>query len=245
MQTGTAFEPRAPEIARLTRPGPSRMPSLTLRALGSAVALALALGAAPSASAHPHVFIDAGLNLETGADGTVTAVEVTWRYDAFYSLLLLQDFALDQDFDGTLTEAEVAATLGFDLQWNSGFEGGLTLRRGATPLALGPPRPVSLRLLDTGQLESVHRRPVTDPGGTGPLEAQVYDPAFYIAFDPVLPSGVAGSDCAPRTLPADHDAANAALDAALRAAGGAVAAEEEFPRVGALFADTLVFACVP
>jgi hypothetical protein len=212
--------------------------------LAAARAFALVLGAAPAVSAHPHVFIDAGLTLETGADGTVTAVEVTWRYDAFYTLVLLQDFALDQDFDGSLTEAEVSATLGFDLQWNSGFEGGLTLRRGTAPLSLGAPAPVSLRLLDTGQLESVHRRPVTgDPGGPQPLSAQVYDPAFYIAFDAVLPSGVAGSDCVPETRRADLDAANAALDAALRAAGGAEAAEAAFPRVGALFADTLVFAC--
>ena len=89
----------------------------------------------------------------------------------------------------------------------------------------------------------VYRSPDQELRGPQALEAQVYDPAFYIAFDAVLPSGVAGTECAPETRRADLDAANAALDAALRAAGGAVAAEEEFPRVGALFADTLMFAC--
>jgi hypothetical protein len=60
----------------------------------------------------------------------VTSVEVTWLYDELYTLILLQDYALDPDFDGALTEAEVAGTLGFDLNWNSGFEGGLVLTRG-------------------------------------------------------------------------------------------------------------------
>jgi hypothetical protein len=59
---------------------------------------------------------------------------VTWLYDELYTLILLQDYELDPDFDGALTEAEVAGTLGFDLNWNSGFEGGLVPvagRRGA------------------------------------------------------------------------------------------------------------------
>ncbi|MFW5642026.1 MAG: DUF1007 family protein [Roseicyclus sp.] len=216
------------------------------RALGLAMAAALLthLAAARPATAHPHVFIDAGLTLFTAGNGTVDGVEVTWRYDEFYSLILLQDFALDRDFDGRLTEAETAAALGFDLEWNSGFDGGLNLRRGDVALGLGRPEPVSLRLLEDGRLESVHRRPVTgDPGGPAPVEARIYDAAFYVAFDAVLPSGVSGTDCVPERVPADLEAAQARLDAALMAMGGAVAAEDDFPRLGGLFADALVFSC--
>jgi hypothetical protein len=36
-----------------------------------------------------------------------------------------------------------------------------------------------------------------------------------------------------------------ALEAELAAIGGAVAAEDNFPPVGALFADRLVFSCAP
>jgi ABC-type uncharacterized transport system substrate-binding protein len=196
------------------------------------------------ARAHPHVFIDAGVTLLTEADGTITGVEVTWRYDELYTLILLQDFGLDPEFDNALTEQEIADTLGFDLNWNSGFEGGLYLSRGDTALVIGAPEAVSMVLRPDGRMETVHRRPVTDdPGGEAPVEAAVYDEAFFIAFEATLPSGVAGTECTPDLVRADLDAAYAALEAELAAIGGAVAAEDNFPAVGALFADRLVFPC--
>ncbi len=219
---------------------------MTPRIAACLLAAGLSPPAAEPARAHPHVFIDAGLELVLGDEGKVTAVEVTWRYDELYTLILLQDYGLDDDFDGALTEAEVAETLGFDLNWNSGFEGGLHLFRGGVPLSLGPPEPVSLRLRPDGRMQTVHRRPVAgDPGG-GPVEARIYDEAFYIAFEATLPSGIEGeTGCAPDLVRADLDAAYAALEAELAAIGGAVAAEDNFPAVGALFADRLVFRCVP
>jgi ABC-type uncharacterized transport system substrate-binding protein len=204
----------------------------------------LALAAAEPARGHPHVFIDAGVTLVTDGAGRIEAVEVTWIYDELYSLILLQDYGLDPDMDLALTEEEVAATLGFDLNWNGGFEGGLRLSRGDAALDLGPPVPVDMTLRPDGRIETVHRRPVGgDPGGEAPVEARVYDAAFYIAFEATLPSGIAGSDCTPELVRADLDAAYAALEAELAGIGGAVAAEDNFPAVGALFADTLVFPC--
>jgi ABC-type uncharacterized transport system substrate-binding protein len=213
--------------------------------LARCLAALVALLAPGPVLAHPHIFIDAGLTLLTDGEGRVTSVEVTWRYDELYTLILLQDYGLDPDFDTALTEAEVDATLGFDLNWNSGFEGGLRLFRGEGELALGTPEAVSLTLLPDGRLETVHRRPVTgDPGTDAPVEAQVYDDAFYIAFEAILPSGVAGGGCAPDLVRADLDAAYAALEVEIANIGGVVAAEDNFPAVGALFADRLVFSCV-
>lgn len=222
--------------------GPIRSQFATLTAL-----VAAGLAAGSPAHAHPHVFIDAGLDLVVDDAGAVESVEVTWRYDELYTLILLQDFNLDPDFDGELTEAEIADVLGFDLNWNSGFEGGLHLFRGEEALGIGPPEPVSMTLRPDGRLETVHLRPVDgDPGGGSALEARFYDEAFYIAFEATLPSSVAGRpDCAPDLVRADLDAAYDALEAELAAIGGAVAAEDNFPAVGALFADSLVFRCAP
>ncbi|NKX46223.1 DUF1007 family protein [Roseicyclus persicicus] len=209
----------------------------------AALALLTALAAAP-AGAHPHIFVDAGLQLLRDAAGRVVAVEVTWRYDELYSMILAQDYGLDADYDLQLTEAEVAGTLGFDLNWSDGFEGGLVLRQDGAELALGPPEPVSLRMLDTGQIETTHRRPVAGAAPGAAIEAQVYDPEFYVAFEMILPIGVAGApDCATDLIRADLDAAYAGLEAALEEIGGAVAAEDNFPAVGALFADRAVIAC--
>jgi len=206
------------------------------------VALCLAAVAGPGA-AHPHIFVDAGLTLWRDPDGQVTAVEVTWRYDELYSLILTEDYGLDPDYDLQLTEAEVAEMLGFDLNWSAGFTGGLTLRQAGAELDLGPPEPVSLRLLETGQIETTHRRAVSG-AAPGPIAAQIYDPAFYIAFEMILPVAVAEEpDCAVDLIRADMDAAYDALAAALEEIGGTVAAEDNFPAVGALFADRVEITC--
>ena len=211
--------------------------------LRSILAFGLALPALPAA-AHPHIFVDAGLRLLRDAAGVVTAVEVTWRYDELYSLLLAEDYGLDPDYDLQLTEDEIAQTLGFDLNWSDGFEGGLVLRQGGDPLQVGTPEPVSLRMLETGQFETTHRRPVLNAAPGVPLEAQIYDPEFYVAFEMILGIDVADApDCGVELIRADLDAAYAVLEAALEEIGGAVAAEDNFPPVGAHFADRAVITC--
>jgi ABC-type uncharacterized transport system substrate-binding protein len=193
---------------------------------------------------HPHIFVDAGFQLIRDTGGRVVAVEVTWRYDELYSLLLAEDFGLDPDYDLQLTEAEVRDTLGFDLNWSGGFEGGLVLRQEGGALEVGPPEPVSLTMLETGQLQTTHRRPVSGAEAGGMIEAQIYDPEFYIAFEMILEVGVADApECEAELIRADLDAAYAVLEAALEEIGGVVAAEDNFPPVGAHFADRVVVAC--
>jgi ABC-type uncharacterized transport system substrate-binding protein len=185
-----------------------------------------------------------GISLTLDEDGRVASVEVTWLYDELYTLIVLQDYELDGDFDGALTEAETARMLGFDLNWNSGFDGGLVLSRGGVALEIGPPEPVSVTLGQDGRMRTVHRRPVSGGPGAGEIEAQVYDEAFFIAFEATLPSTLVGPEpCAPELVRADLDAAYAALEAEMAAIGGAVAAEDNFPPVGEYFADRLVFSC--
>ncbi|MBC6438761.1 MAG: DUF1007 family protein [Rhodobacteraceae bacterium] len=209
--------------------------------------LAFGLAVPAPGRAHPHIFIDAGLVLLHNRAGRLVAVEVTWRYDELYSLLIMQDYGLDPDFDGTLTQAERAATLGFDLNWGVGFEGGLELWQDGTPLMLGAPEPVSLRLTDSGQLETVHRRPVAGAIPMAPvIKAAIYDREFYIAFELTLPMRVVGrAGCAPRLVRPDLDAAYAILEAEIERLGGAISAEQNFPAVGAIFADQVVVTCAP
>jgi hypothetical protein len=182
--------------------------------------------------------------------GRVTSVEVTWLYDELYTLILLQDYALDPDFDGALTEAEVAGTLGFDLNWNSGFEGGLVPDAGRRT-ALDPRRAGAGVADASGPMVGCETdpsgRPVTgDPGhgrdrGTGLRRGLLH----RLRGDACPRCWRGPTGCAPDLVRADLDAAYAGLEAELAAIGGAVAAEDNFPAVGALFADRLVFACAP
>jgi ABC-type uncharacterized transport system substrate-binding protein len=61
------------------------------------------------AAAHPHVWIDATLSYVV-ADGRVTALDVTWLFDDFYSAMVQEDF--DGDGDGVLSQQELDRLVG-------------------------------------------------------------------------------------------------------------------------------------
>lgn len=90
-------------------PGAARSPRRRgLAALALAAGLALALPM--TAAAHPHVFVDARFALVTDDDGGLTAIDVTWRFDAIYTQVVVPDF--DADGDGRLSPAEAEELAG-------------------------------------------------------------------------------------------------------------------------------------
>ena len=74
--------------------------------------LGLGLGLASPARAHPHVFVDTALEVIFDAEGLVTGLRISWTYDDLFSLSVIADKGLDPDWDGKLTEAEVAKLSG-------------------------------------------------------------------------------------------------------------------------------------
>ena len=206
---------------------------------GFAIAGLLAcLVAAPRAQAHPHVFVDVGLRFEADAQGQVTGVEVTWAYDALFTLLILSDYGLDGDADMVLTEAEREVLAGFDLMdWPEGFDGALFIEAGSGPVLLGSPKAVSVHIED-GRLITRHRRPL-GPVAPGGLTVQPYDPYYYAALsltgEVALPEG-----CTGQVQGADRAAADARVD---DLGGAQNEATFEEARVGVYYADTLVVAC--
>jgi polyphosphate kinase len=219
--------------------------SLSFRAVA---AFAAALGAAP-AGAHPHIFVDTGLDMLHDGDGRLVAVRVTWTYDELFSLLLLEDLGLDADFDGILTEAEEAALQGFDMDWPEGYDGDLHVTAGGAPVGLGPPGGHSAELLAGGMLRSVHVRPLDraiDPAAEA-VVVSPYDKTFYTAYE-IDPADVSTerADCVVEVFTPDLDAAYARLEAAL----DELAAEAsdplepiDFPPVGDRFAEEARLTC--
>lgn len=193
--------------------------------------------AAGAAQAHPHVFVDTTLRIETDAEGRPVAVEVSWRYDELYSLLVFEDMGLDSDYDGALTEDELARLDGFDMQWIPGYAGDLYLSGGAGPIRLGPPEPVATRV-DGGRIETVHRRPLAAPGPET-IVLRAYDPTYYTAYD--LTGGVSAPEgCSVEIAAPDLDAAQARVE---RELDGRPATVEDFPEVGDAFAETVTLRC--
>jgi ABC-type uncharacterized transport system substrate-binding protein len=198
----------------------------------------MVLGFPGLALAHPHIFVATGLTPVVSEDGRLTGIEVTWRYDAFYSLLVLEDMGLDSDHDGVLTAAELARLDGFDMQWIEGYAGDLFVHEGARALELGPPEPRRSAFED-GMITTSHFRAIK-AAGKGPFMIQAYDPTYYTAYDLGLGVGMANG-CTAEVIAPDIGAAETRLKAEL--AKLPKDAELNFPEVGDVFAEKVMLRC--
>ena len=72
------------------------MPCLPACLAALIAALALFAHAPRPALAHPHVWIEAAVELHFDGDA-VTELEIDWAFDPFFSMTLLEDFDLDGD----------------------------------------------------------------------------------------------------------------------------------------------------
>lgn len=208
--------------------------------------LAPLLFAATPLAAHPHIFVDAALYPAFDAAGQLAAVRVVWMYDEAYSALIFEDYGLDADGDGKLTEAEREALTGFDMNWIDGFNGDLVATRGTAVLGLGGPEEATLDVMG-GQIVTTHLRrfdtPVPAQGG---VSFSVYDASFYTAYTLSLGARVEGrDDCRTEIVMPDAEAAYAILHEALAAFDDIALAEGDFPAVGAAFAHDLHLTCNP
>ncbi|TNJ48218.1 DUF1007 family protein [Phaeobacter sp. B1627] len=201
-------------------------------------------------AAHPHIFVDTGLALEVDDAGILRAVEVTWAYDDFYSLLIFEDLALDGDLDGQLTPQELQTLQGFDLNWSPGFAGDLYVTTGPDApgqeqeqaQVLGAPQHLSTEVAN-GVITTRHRREVTAPV---PVEAagvtlRAYDPTYYTAYEISRGVRVSGPCTATVTAP-DLDRAYTLVEELLYAMP-ADQAEDAYPEVGRAFATTVMLDC--
>jgi len=214
---------------------------MRLRAILTAAAVMLAT----PALAHPHLFIDSGVEVLFDPDGTAGGVRITWTYDEMYSLLILEDRGLDKDYDGVLTEAELAVLNGFDMAWEPGYPGDTYALLGETPIDLGQPQDWTVAFRD-GKIVSTHVRRLAGPTTVAdvPLVVQSYDPSFYAAYRIVGTPVLSGrSDCAAQIFEPDLAAADAYLQQALQELNATGDEESDFPAVGAAYADEVRVTC--
>jgi ABC-type uncharacterized transport system substrate-binding protein len=218
-----------------------RMMALPRIAAASLVALVLA---APAA-AHPHVFIDAGVEVLIDDQNRATGVRIRWTYDEYYSLFIIGDMGLDSDWDGALTDDERARLSGFDMKWDPGFAGDTYALRDEAELALSRPKDWSAAY-EGGKISSYHVRTFDQPVPlTGsPLIVQTYDPGYYvlytIAFDPVL---TGGQDCTATAYAPDITEADEALKGALAEYTPDQDLEADFPAIGKAYAEEIRVTC--
>ncbi|WP_170517783.1 DUF1007 family protein [Ruegeria atlantica] len=197
------------------------------------------------AMAHPHVFIDTGLEFIVDDAGQLTHVRVTWAYDELYSLYQLEDMKLDQDFDGVLTENEEKFLAGFDAQWIEGYNGDLVVFADGVPVSLsGPLEPTATT--EDGRIVTTHLRAVDgDAVSASSLTAKAFDETFYIAYELTRPVTVSGpSSCQMDRIDPDIDGQLAQMQAFLLTLDADYDLEEnDIPLVGENFATEIFVSC--
>lgn len=197
------------------------------------------------ALAHPHVWIDTRVEVILNDRNEATGLRISWTYDDLYSLYVVGDMGLDPDWDGKLTAAEEARLSGFDMAWLDGFEGDTYALMAGAPLKLSGPRDWTAGYAG-GKITSTHVRDFAAPVPVGaePLVIQAYDPGYYTAYSidtNVVLTGGAG--CTAQVFEPDLDAADAALQEALKEFTPDIDLEAEFPAVGANFAEEVRLTC--
>lgn len=195
--------------------------------------------------AHPHVYIDTGLELILNETGHLTHVRVTWAYDDLYSLFVLEDERLDSDGDGILTSDEEQRLAGFDAQWVEGYDGDLMIQSADGKVVLsGPMEPTATT--ENGRIVTSHLRAVE--GVLQPVEGlsiKAYDPSFYTAYELTRPVIVTGaSSCDVTRFEPDIEGKLAEMrDFLLTLDANYDLEENDIPLVGGEFATEIRVAC--
>ena len=209
------------------------------------IAAFLSLLAAPL-GAHPHIFVDTGLEVLVDPEGRVTHLRVTWEYDALYTLLITEEYGVDQDYDGVFSPADRAVMTGFDMNWVEGFNGDLEASLGGQPVALSGPSEATADLVD-GKLVTTHLRAVAGAVSVrgAVLSLRPYDVTYYTDYQVTRPVTVTGAEgCAIERVLPDIDAALARTQAELAELPTDADAEAMgFPEIGERFATEVRVTC--
>jgi ABC-type uncharacterized transport system substrate-binding protein len=210
-------------------------------------AVLVALIASPL-GAHPHIFVDVGIEGIVDAKGRLTQVKVTWAYDALFSLLITEDAGLDKDGDAVLTPQEEAQLVGFDANWTRGYNGDLVGQLNGRELTLSRPKSPTA-IMREGRIVTTHLRDVAGrPMIAGKvIEFRPFDPTYYTAYDVTMGVRMRGVDgCEVQMKEPDLNKEMQELQGLLAQLGQEQdSIEMGFPEVGASFATTIVITCAP
>jgi len=210
-------------------------------ALAAAVAAFLAGLAPQRAQAHPHVFVTTRETIVFDADGRVTAVKNAWTFDEFYTSFLEQ--GLDKGPDGRYSRETLAELAKTNTEGLSDADYFTFIKANGRPVKFSAPKDYWLE--DTGKQLTLHfTLPLAEPvKPTKGFVMRVYDPTYFVAFDPAEGGDVAKLEgqkpgC---SLLVRQPAQNTALKQQLAMLD--VTQQPNLEDAGAAFADSILVAC--
>eukprot|EP00919_Chromeraceae_sp_WS-2016_P014270 GHVR01033595.1.p1 GENE.GHVR01033595.1~~GHVR01033595.1.p1 ORF type:complete len:220 (+),score=37.43 GHVR01033595.1:630-1289(+) len=183
------------------------MSNLTMWRL-PALAVLAGLLAPAAASAHPHVFAEARLEIDTSADGRVTELRNVWRFDEVFSASVILDF--DENADLKLDAAELASISDMVTQSLAEFDYYINVSVDGKDAAIELPEAIKVDYQDGQLLMFFAVVPAKELRLNGKIAVGVFDPTMYAALDfindeDMMVTGGSTGQCARKVVRPDPD----------------------------------------
>ena len=132
--------------------------------------------------AHPHVFVEANIDLVRDADGNFTELRQVWRFDELFSTVLVLDF--DRDGDQKLNQAEMKEVTDTVIKSIADYDFYTALRVDGKPFEFYEPEKLEAyfegdQLIMLLSVEPSEKYDFSN----GPLRVSISDTSFYVAFE--------------------------------------------------------------
>ena len=134
------------------------------------------------AIAHPHVFVEAEMELVLDKQGKFSKLRHVWRFDEIFSTSILVDF--DANLDNQLDETELNNVTTTVKESIAEYDFYTAIRVGEKPLEFYGPEKINAYLKDGALImffEMEMAKPYAFDGG--PLKLSASDETFYVAFE--------------------------------------------------------------
>lgn len=174
----------------------------------SAMAVLAGLLLPSAASAHPHVFAEARLEIDTSADGRITEFRNVWRFDEVFSSSVVLDF--DENADLKLDATELAAISDMVTQSLAEFDYYINVSVDGKDATIELPEAIKVDYQDGQLLMFFAVVPTRELRLNGKIAVGVFDPTMYAALDfindeDMMVTGGATGRCAREVVRPDPD----------------------------------------
>lgn len=144
--------------------------------------LAAGLACIPvAASAHPHIFAEARMEIVEGPNGTVQEVRNIWRFDEMFSASVVMDY--DKNSDLKLDKDELADIGNTVLESLAEYSYYTFITADSKPVAFGKPEAIHVDYKDNQILMFFSVKPTKPLAIKGKLSFGAWDPTMYTAID--------------------------------------------------------------
>jgi ABC-type uncharacterized transport system substrate-binding protein len=160
------------------------------------------------AMAHPHIFVDARMEVLADDKGNISEVRNVWRFDEMFSSSVLLDFDKNTDLKLDASElAELGETMRKSL---ADFHYFTTVTLNGKTIPIAKPDVIHVTYQDQQILAFFAVKPQTPVHLKGRLTFGIYDPSFYTAIDfpkdtDLVPEGQAFAACKHKVVRPDPD----------------------------------------